>query len=282
MAKTRGRDERPPASTGLSRKAKHRARAARASATAAKAAAEVRVARLTNSVSEQLRGSARLPDGAGKKRALVDMEHAAIDDLTERLTVQRTGVGFASTAHNLRVVVDKSKSQLSLAATAPLVAPSQEWWKRAKANSLQHGWSLGMGGDGLDEAQRRSLVHYEGDVLSEVQLGARVAAGGARTHVKLFVRQHGTRASAEDLVRTRAIDAGGVRATVARCVARRAGGDAQTLAALGLGCLSDAASRKLSTTTPVRDGRRMFLVPLREIKPGEPITHWYNWQSLER
>ena len=78
-----------------------------------------------------------------------------------------------------------------------------------------------------------------------------------------------------------AIDGGTIRASVAKCAVRRGRGDAQTIASLGLGCLSDAASRALSTTHPVRDGKRMFLVPRRDVEAGAPITHWYNWKSLE-
>ena len=57
-------------------------------------------------------------------------------------------------------------------------------------------------------------------------------------------------------------------------------GDAERLARLGLGCLSNAAAAAMATTEVVCDGPYMFLVPRKDLQAGEEVTHVYNWEAL--
>jgi hypothetical protein len=193
---------------------------------------------------------------------------------------------YASTVAELEIVMETmedGRRALSLQAASTLHPPSDVWWKKAHAEKLLPGWADGVGEDALDVTGRKSIVEYEGDVLSETQLAARLTLPGYKhTHVKLFKRQAGTKLTEAEEKIWHAIDGAAVRADVLALLTRRGAGDMCKVAHYGLGCLSDAAqSRRMNNTAVVRDGVRMFLVPLRKIEIGEKITHFYNWMSLD-
>ena len=194
-------------------------------------------------------------------------------------------------AGNLRIVsMDTTRprgaidADLGIVATKRLSAPAS-FWKAAKNYRTSPGWSRGQGAHGLAPRELRSIVEYQGEILSQSQLSSALSGLSERqvlrTHVKLFVRQYGTPTEAAGLVVTHAINPHDVREKVRVAMARR---DETLLSRLGLGCLSNSTyphKRKANMAT-VLDGPQMFLVPLRDIEVGEELTHYYNVDSLIR
>ena len=208
----------------------------------------------------------------------------------------------------------RSRHDFGLVAAAPLLAPSPRWRERAHRRSLAPGWSRGVGADGLDAPWLASIVEYEGTTLSPSQAaellreGAPAAArahraarnatptpalcpspadprwrraGHSHSHWKRRVEtQYGTRPDATLTAQLAAVDGATIRAQAVLAHTRRAAGDAERLARLGLGCLSNAASAAVATTEVVCDGASMFLVPRRDLRAGEALTHVYNWVAL--
>ena len=195
-------------------------------------------------------------------------------------------------AGNLRIVsMDTTRprgaidADLGIVATKRLSAPPASFWKAAKNYRTSPGWSRGQGAHGLAPRELRSIVEYQGEILSQSQLSSALSGLSERqvlrTHVKLFVRQYGTPTEAAGLVVSHAINPHDVREKVRVAMARR---DETLLSRLGLGCLSNSTyphKRKANMAT-VLDGPQMFLVPLRDIEVGEELTHYYNVDSLIR
>mmetsp|Transcript_6386 Transcript_6386/g.21174 ORF Transcript_6386/g.21174 Transcript_6386/m.21174 type:complete len:142 (-) Transcript_6386:107-532(-) len=139
----------------------------------------------------------------------------------------------------------------------------------------------GEGTHRLAPHELRSIVEYEGEILSQTQLSSALAGLSERpvlrTHVKLFVRQYGTPTEADGLVAIHAINPHDVREKVRAAMAACGGrADETLLSRLGLGCLSNSTypHRDKANMATVLDGPQMFLVPLRDIEAGEELTHY--------
>ena len=94
-------------------------------------------------------------------------------------------------------------ADLGIFATKRLSAPPASFWEAAKNCRTRPGWSRGEGAHGLAPHELRSIVEYEGEILSQTQLSSAMAGLSERpvlrTHVKLFVRQYGTPTEADGL-----------------------------------------------------------------------------------
>ena len=178
---------------------------------------------------------------------------------------------------------------MGIVATKPFSAPPASFWEAAKSYRASPGWSRGEGTHGLAPHELRSIVEYQGEILSQTQLSSALSGLSdrqvLRTHVKLFVRQCGTPTEAAGLVVTHAINPNDVREKVRTAMAACGGrADESLLSRLGLGCLSNSTypNRHMANMATVLDGPQVFLVPLRDIEVGEELTHYYNVDSLIR
>jgi len=177
------------------------------------------------------------------------------------------------------VTASTAGADLALEALELLVAPSRAWWECARRQSLHPGWSRSEGRDALEVAHRRCIIEYEGDFLCETDASARDAAHG-HEHFKRLYGHAGTPLATEHAAWC--VDAADVRREARRLLASREAGALAKLAHLGLGALSDGARASTSALAPVRDGLRIFLVPLRDVPCGAALTHHYNPDPLVR
>ena len=128
----------------------------------------------------------------------------------------------------------------------------------------------------------KQVPHTSPIPCSALLLTPALPTGLPHTYIKLFVRQHGTKMTEDELVHACAIEAAAVREKARLLLARRHAGDLCSLARMGLGCLCDASeSRATATTVVVRDQFQMFLVPRKDVEAGDALTHYYNIDSLK-
>ena len=198
-------------------------------------------------------------------------------------TTRWASIGAGGNLHVVNEGDAGSEHNFGLVAAERMVAPSGKWWNAAKRQGLASGWSDGDGKHGLSAECLRSIVRYDGDMISEVELERRKDAGRALEHVKLSRLQYGDKQLAKDFSHY-AIDGGALRTKILRAYVRSRGkpGRSAQLARCHPGCLSQSsAGSGRPTTRPVIDGQRMFLVPLRDMAAGQRVTHKYNTAPLE-
>ena len=198
-------------------------------------------------------------------------------------TTRWASIGEGGNLHVVNEGDAGAEHNFGLVAAERMLAPSGEWWQAAKRQRLAFGWSDGNGKHGLSAECLRSIVRYDGDMISELELQRRKDAGCELQHVKLSRMQCGNEQLAKDFTHF-AIDGEPERTKILRWYVRSRGkpGRSRLLARCHPGCLSQSSEGNgKPTMRPVIDGQRMFLVPLRDIAAGEPVTHKYNTAPLE-
>ena len=144
----------------------------------------------------------------------------------------------------------------------------------------------GEGTHRLAPHELRSIVEYQGEILSQTQLSSALSGLSdrqvLRTHVKLFVRQCGTPTEAAGLVVTHAINPNDVREKVRTAMAACGGrADESLLSRLGLGCLSNSTYPNRDMRLAVR-GQELKGRNLRQLGEGAVRIRSHVLESREQ